>query len=135
MQTTHPSGPPIQVLLVEDHNMVRRALRDLLTEQGDIVVVGEARMAREGVQQAVRLQPDVVLLDLRLPDASGIDACAEIHALVPATRVLILTSHDDVRAREEAAAAGAAGYVLKDLDPSGLRRAILEVSHGPALAR
>ncbi len=121
---------PIRVLLVEDHEIVRRALREILTIGGEIDIVGEARSAAEGVREAIRVEPGVVLLDLRLPDGSGIDVCAQILATVPATKVLILTSHDDAEARSAAAAAGAVGYLLKDLDPTGLRQAILDVAAG-----
>jgi two-component system, NarL family, response regulator DevR len=127
-------GSPVPVLLVEDHDMVRRALRELLTDGGDVEVIGEARTAGDGIREAVRLLPRVVLLDLRLPDGSGIDACAAIRAQAPDTQVLILTSHDDQGARDAAAAAGAAGYVLKELDPAALRQAIRDAAEGRALA-
>lgn len=125
-----PNLRPVRVLLVEDHDVVRRALRQILSIGGEIDIVGEARSGADGVREAIRLEPRVVLLDLRLPDRSGIDVCAQILASVPATQVLILTSHDDAEARTAAAAAGAAGYLLKDLDPSGLRRAIVAVDAG-----
>jgi two-component system response regulator DevR len=121
---------PVRVLLVEDHDIVRRALRSLLVDTGGIDVVGEARTAADGLNEAIRLEPGVVLLDLRLPDGSGIDVCARIRESVPASQVLILTSHEDPAARDAAVAAGAAGYLLKDLDPTGLRRAIFDVAAG-----
>jgi DNA-binding NarL/FixJ family response regulator len=121
---------PIRVLLVEDHEIVRRALRELLSLGGEIDVVGEARTAMDALSEAIRLEPGVVLLDLRLPDGSGIDVCSRIRESVPEAQVLILTSHDDATARDAAVTAGAAGYLLKDLDPSGLRQAILDIADG-----
>ncbi len=125
-----PRRSAVSVVLVEDHDAVRRALHALLAEGGDIDILGEARTAAEGEAESLRLAPAVVLMDVRLPDGSGIDACARIRAQLPSTRVLMLTSHDDPAARREAAAAGASGYLLKELDPAGLRQAILDVAGG-----
>src|SRR5688572_19091178 len=113
----------LRVLLVDDHAVVRRGLRSLLT-QPRIEVVGEADSVQSGIEEASRLTPDVVVMDLRLPDGSGIEACREIRASLPDTKVLILTSYADEDALFSAVMAGAAGYVLKDLDPGRLQEAI-----------
>lgn len=122
----------LRVLLVDDHAVVRRGLRALLT-QPRIEVVGEADSVHSGVQEATRLTPDVVVMDLRLPDGSGIEACREIRASLPDTKVLILTSYADEDALFSAVMAGAAGYVLKDLDPVRLQEAIRTVGDGGSL--
>lgn len=123
----------LRVLLVDDHEIVRRGLRALLAERHDIEVVGEAGTMRSGVEQAERLRPDVVVMDLRLPDGSGVEGCREIRAAHPEIRVLILTSYADEDALFSAVMAGAAGYVLKDLDPVQLQEAIATVGHGGSL--
>lgn len=122
----------LRVLLVDDHAVVRRGLRSLLT-QPRIEVVGEADSVRTGVEEANRLTPDVVVMDLRLPDGSGIEACREIRASLPDTKVLILTSYADEDALFSAVMAGAAGYVLKDLDPGRLQEAVRTVGDGGSL--
>jgi DNA-binding NarL/FixJ family response regulator len=96
-------------------------------------VVGEADSVQSGVEQATRLTPDVVVMDLRLPDGSGIEACREIRAALPETKVLILTSYADEDALFSAVMAGAAGYVLKDLDPGRLQDAVRTVGDGGSL--
>jgi DNA-binding NarL/FixJ family response regulator len=123
---------PLRVLLVDDHEIVRRGLRSVLTEPG-VEVVGEAGTVEEGVAQAQRLKPGVVVMDLRLPDGSGIEACREIRAALPDTKVLILTSYADDDALFSAVMAGAAGYVLKDLDPGRLKEAVRSVGAGGSL--
>jgi DNA-binding NarL/FixJ family response regulator len=122
----------LRVLLVDDHAVVRRGLRSLLSEP-NVEVVGEADSVQTGVAEATRLSPDVVVMDLRLPDGSGIEACREIRAARPDTKVLILTSYADEDALFSAVMAGAAGYVLKDLDPARLREAIRTVGDGGSL--
>ena len=123
----------LRVVLVDDHEIVRRGLRAVLSERGDIQVIGEAGTVRAGVDTAARLQPDVVVMDLRLPDGSGVEACREIRAARPETAVVILTSYADEDALFAAVMAGAAGYVLKDLDPQRLREAIITVGGGGSL--
>lgn len=122
----------LRVLLVDDHAVVRRGLRAVLTQPG-VEIVGEADTVRSGVEQATRLEPDVVVMDLRLPDGSGIEACREIRAAVPNTKVLILTSYADDDALFSSVMAGAAGYVLKDLDPARLQDAVRTVGEGGSL--
>jgi DNA-binding NarL/FixJ family response regulator len=121
------------VLLVDDHEIVRRGLRAVLSERGDIQVIGEAGTARAGVEAAAKLQPDVVVMDLRLPDGSGVEACREIRGARPETSVVILTSYADEDALFAAVIAGAAGYVLKDLDPARLQDAVVTVGRGGSL--
>lgn len=128
-----PSATQIRVMLVDDHEIVRRGLQAVLERHPDIVVVGEAGSVTTAVQEAARLRPDVVVMDLRLPDGTGVEACRQIRSDLPETQVLILTSHADEDALFSAVLAGAAGYVLKDLDPSGIQRAIVEVGRGGSL--
>jgi two-component system, NarL family, response regulator DevR len=122
----------LRVMLVDDHEIVRRGLRAVLSEPG-VEVVGEAGTVQDGVALAQRLRPAVVVMDLRLPDGSGIDACREIRAELPDTKVLILTSYADDDALFSAVMAGAAGYVLKDLDPTRLKEAVHTVGTGGSL--
>ncbi|MEZ4552556.1 MAG: response regulator transcription factor [Dehalococcoidia bacterium] len=122
----------LRVLLVDDHAVVRRGLRALLSQPGT-AIVGEADTVASAVQEAIRLSPDVVVMDLRLPDGSGIEACREIRAAKPDTKVLILTSYADADALFSAVMAGASGYVLKDLDPSRLQDAVRTVGEGGSL--
>lgn len=123
----------IRLLVVDDHEVVRAGLAALVTESGTIELAGTAGTAAAAVAAARRLSPDVVLMDLRLPDDSGITACREILSVRPATRVLFLTGYPD----EEAAAAtllgGAAGYLLKDIGHRSLQRAIEAVADGHAI--
>jgi two-component system response regulator DevR len=118
------SAKPIEVLMVDDHQMVRAGLRTLLGDVQSIRIVGEAATAAEAVRQAERLRPTVVLMDLRLPDGSGVDACREILSSAPQTRILFLTSHSDEEAVMSTVMAGACGYVLKEIDHQALVRAI-----------
>jgi DNA-binding NarL/FixJ family response regulator len=123
---------PLRVLLVDDHEIVRRGLRAVLTEPG-VEIVGEAGTVQDGIALAQQLEPRVVVMDLRLPDGSGVEACREIRATVPDAQVLILTSYADDDALFSAVMAGAAGYVLKDLDPMRLKEAVRSVGHGGSL--
>ena len=125
--------PPVRLLLVDDHEIVRVGLRALFAQAGDIEVVGEATTAATAVLEAVRTQPDVVLMDVRLSDSSGVDACREILAKCPATRVLFLTSYDDDEAMLTAVFAGAHGYLLKEIDRESLLRAVRCVAAGQSI--
>lgn len=122
----------LRVMLVDDHEIVRRGVRAVLSGP-DIEIVGEAGSVQESLKLIPRLQPAVVVMDLRLPDGSGIEACREIRALRPQTQVLILTSYADDDALFSAVMAGAAGYVLKDLDPARLRDAVRTIGAGGSL--
>lgn len=116
----------VRVLIVNNHALVRTALIELLALGPGIEVVGHATTAAEAVDAAVRLHPDVVLMDLSMPDGSGLDACRAIKGATDDVKVLFLASFDDTRQRAEALCAGAAGFVLKDLDPARLHESILE---------
>jgi len=117
-----------RVLLVDDHQVVRAGLRTLLADDFDIA--GEAGSVAEAIAAAERLRPDVVLMDLRLPDGSGVDACREILSASPAIRILFLTSHSDDEAIESTLLAGASGYLLKDIGHQALVRAISDAAAG-----
>jgi two-component system response regulator DevR len=124
--------PVIRVLIVDDHKMVRMGLRELLAEAGDIDIVGEAGTAAEGTTETARLGPDVVLLDYKLPDGDGAEACARLKARRPALRVIMLTSFLDERVVTAAIASGVDGYVLKEIDGPDLAIAIRKVHGGGA---
>ena len=120
----------IQLLLVDDHEVVRAGLRALLEGVEGIAICGEAGSVAQAVEAARRLQPQVVLMDLRLPDGSGLDACREILSSLPQTRILFLTSHSDEQAVETTILAGAAGYLLKDIGHNVLVEAIKDAAQG-----
>jgi len=123
----------VRVLLVDDHEIVRRGLKAVLEDAGDIVVVGEAGTVSQGVAEVIRLKPDVTLMDLRLPDGSGVEACRQIREAAPNSKVAILTAYADEDALYAAVMAGAAGYILKGLDARELHDAILTVADGGSL--
>ena len=102
-------GRKIRVFLLDDHELVRRGLRQFLEEEGDLEIVGEAGGAVEALATIDEAAPDVAILDVRLPDGNGIEVCREVRSRLPATRCLILTSYADERALVEAIVAGAAG--------------------------
>jgi two-component system, NarL family, response regulator DevR len=124
---------PIRVFLLDDHEVVRRGLKDLLEAEGDIVIVGESGLAKEASRQIPAIRPDVAVLDGRLPDGSGIDVCRDIRSSHPETRVLILTSYDDDEALFAAIMGGAAGYVLKQIRGNDLVDAVRRVAAGQSL--
>jgi two-component system, NarL family, response regulator DevR len=121
--------PEIRLLLVDDHEVVRLGLRALFKETDNIVVVGEAGSIAEAMKQVTQHLPDVVLMDLRLPDGTGVDACRDIISAHPDIRVLFLTSHSDEDAIVSTILAGAAGYLLKEIGSHALISAI-EMVHG-----
>lgn len=123
-------GGLIRLLVVDDHEIVRVGLCTLFGRYPDIRVVGEAGTAAAAVQQAMRLKPDVVLMDVRLPDGSGVEACREIRAACPATRVLYLTSFEDEETALATVFSGANGYLLKEVGGEALVRAVKAVSQG-----
>lgn len=123
----------IRVLLVDDHEVIRVGLRTVLGQTQGIAVVGEAGTMAEAVQQAQRLKPDVILMDVRLPDGSGVDACREILGALPETRVIFLTSYADDDSVLAAVLAGAHGYVLKEIDSPALLEAIRSVAKGQSI--
>jgi two-component system, NarL family, response regulator DevR len=124
---------PIRVFLLDDHEVVRRGLKDLLEADGDIVVVGESGLAQEASRRIPALRPHVAVLDGRLPDGSGIDVCRDIRSAHPEIAALILTSYDDDEALFSAIMAGAAGYVLKQIRGNDLVDAVRRVAAGQSL--
>lgn len=126
-------GERIRVLLVDDHQVVRQGLRAFLDVQDDIEVVGEAGDGAEAVQQAERLHPDVILLDLRMPGSDGVDALRALGERGNPARALVVTSFTEPAAVLPAVRAGAAGYVYKDVDPQALAAAIRSVHAGHVL--
>jgi DNA-binding NarL/FixJ family response regulator len=123
----------LRILLVDDHEVVRVGVRALIERQPGMEVIGEAGTAREAVALVQQLVPDVVLLDVRLPGSSGLDACRQIKALRPDTRVIILTSFPDDQVLFDAIASGADGYVLKQIGSDDLIRALERVGRGESL--
>jgi DNA-binding NarL/FixJ family response regulator len=128
-----PDTRPIRLLLVDDHKVVRVGLRTLLSASDRIQVIGEAGTMESAITEAARLKPDIVLMDVRLPDGSGIEACREIRTARPETRVLFLTSFADDDAVLATMFAGADGYLLKEIDEKGLLRAIETVAAGQSI--
>jgi len=122
-----------RLLLVDDHEVVRLGLKSLLEENAHYEVVGEAGTAKEAIEQTGRLRPDIVLMDIRLPGSSGIDACEEITKNYPDIRVIMLTSYAEDEMLFSAIRAGASGYILKQVGSDDLMRAIDAVGRGEAL--
>ena len=123
----------VTVFLLDDHEIVRRGLVDLLESHDGFRVVGEAGTAAEALRRIPTLRPDVALLDARLPDGSGIDVCREVQVSSPGTRCLILTSYDDDDALFAAVMAGASGYLLKQIRGRSLTEAVAHVAAGHSL--
>jgi DNA-binding NarL/FixJ family response regulator len=132
--------PAVRVLLADDHDILRQGLKLLLSLQPEITVVGEARTGRETVAQTLHLQPEVVVLDISMPDMDGLEACRQIRARAPASGVLMLTMHESEDYFLQALRAGAAGYLVKRAAPPDVQMAIMAVARGevflyPGLAR
>ena len=123
----------IRLVLIDDSEMVRAGLKSLLGGDPHFDVVGEAGTIASGVVACARLKPDVVLLDIRLPDGTGFEACPQIFSLSPDTRVLILTSIADEELVDQAIRSGAHGYLLKEIDAKGLTQAVLDVAAGKSI--
>ncbi len=123
----------IRVFLLDDHEVVRRGLRQLLEDAGDIEVVGESGSAAEATSRIPALRPDVAVLDARLPDGSGIDVCRDVRSVDPSIRALVLTSYDDDEALFAAILAGASGYVLKQIGGHDLVDTVRRVAAGQSL--
>jgi DNA-binding NarL/FixJ family response regulator len=130
---TGPEGGKVRVYLLDDHEIVRRGLRELLEGDGRIEVVGESGLAEEATRRIPALRPHVAVLDGRLPDGSGVDVCRDIRSVDPSIACLILTSYDDDEALFHAIMAGASGYVLKQIRGNELIDAILRVAQGQSL--
>ncbi|MDD1063387.1 response regulator transcription factor [Streptomyces cocklensis] len=124
---------PVRVFLVDDHEVVRRGVHDLLDAEPDIEVVGEAGTADHAVARGPALRPDVAVLDVRLPDGDGISVCRELRSAMPGLACLMLTSFDDDDALLDAIMAGASGYVLKQIKGSDLVTAVRTVASGQSM--
>ncbi len=129
-----PGGStPIRVFLLDDHELVRRGLHDLLSGESDIEVVGEAGLAAEALRRIPALLPDVAILDARLPDGHGVDVCRDIRSSHPEVACLMFTSYDDDEALLAAIMAGASGYVLKQIRGTDFVDAVRRVAAGQSL--
>ena len=127
-------SPQIRVLIVDDHEIVREGLRMLFRDEPDVEVVAEARSGEEAIEAAMTYKPDVVLMDLVMPDGGGVEATRRVRAALPQTQVLVLSSFAGDEQVQEALRAGAIGYMLKDVSRHELVRAIRSVREGrPAL--
>ena len=124
---------PIRVLVVDDHALFRRGLEIVLAQEPDIEVVGEAGDGAEAVEQAADLLPDVVLMDVRMPRRSGIEACTAIKDVVPSARIIMLTISDEESDLYDAIKAGATGYLLKEISIDEVATAIRAVAGGQSL--
>ncbi len=123
----------IRVFLLDDHELVRRGLRDYLSEERDFEIVGEAGSVREALAEIPRAAPDVAVVDVRLPDGSGIELCREVRSSMPNVRCLILTSFADEEAFTQAVVAGASAWVLKETKTAQLVEAIRHVAGGGSM--
>ena len=132
MSSAAVPADPIRVLIVDDHTVVRLGLRTLLSHTAGFRVVGEAQTVSEAVQLNEQMRPDVVLMDVRLPDGSGVEACRRIKADHPDTRVVMLTAYSDEEAIVGAVMAGASGYLLKQADAERLTQSIRDAASGEA---
>ncbi len=129
----HSPATPVRVFLLDDHEVVRRGLRELLEQEDGIIVVGETGSSEEARRRIPALRPDVAVLDARLPDGSGIEVCRDVRAVDPAIAALILTSYEDDQALFSAIFAGAAGYLLKQMSGADLVSAVRAVAQGGSL--
>ena len=127
------AGKTVRILIVDDHEVVRMGLRTLLEKRQGFTVVGEAGTAEEALRVARQSQPDVVIMDIRLPDGNGVQACREIREELPDTRVIMLTSYADDEALFGSIMAGASGYMLKQVRGQNLAEAIEKVAGGESL--
>ncbi|MFC9468732.1 response regulator [Streptomyces coelicoflavus] len=135
MADTERPGPadPVRVFLLDDHEVVRRGVRDLLDDEPDITVVGEAGTVEQALVRVPALRPHVAVLDVRLPDGDGVSVCRELRSRMPELACLMLTSFDDEEALLDSIMAGAAGYVLKQIQGSDLVTAVRTVAAGQSL--
>ena len=131
--TEAPLTRPLRLLVVDDHEVVRQGLVSLLDRREGFQVVAEAGSVSESLEMARKFQPDIVVMDVRLPDGSGIEACRDIRAELPDTKVVILTSYPDEEAVLSAIIAGASGYLLKQIRGRDLIAALEAVGRGESL--
>ncbi len=123
----------LKVFLTDDHELVRRGVADLLEEEEDLVVVGQASSVAEALARIPALRPDVAVLDVRLPDGNGVELCRELRSRMPQLNCLMLTSYPDEQAMVDAIMAGAGGYVIKDITGMDLVSAVRTVGSGQSL--
>lgn len=121
-----------RLLIVDDHQMVREGLKAMLVTEADFTIVGDAANARQALEMIERLRPDIALLDIRLPDTSGIDVCRTVSEHFPETSVIILTTFTDEQLVAQCIQAGARGYIVKDIESFDLKRSIRAVARGEA---
>ncbi|MFI6060672.1 response regulator [Streptomyces sp. NPDC051286] len=135
MADSKQPGPdsPIRVFLLDDHEVVRRGVRDLLNDEPDIDVIGEAGTVEQALVRVPALRPQVAVLDVRLPDGDGVTVCRELRSRMPELACLMLTSFDDEEALLDSIMAGASGYVLKQIQGSDLVSAVRTVARGQSL--
>jgi two-component system, NarL family, response regulator DevR len=127
------SDNPVRVFLLDDHEVVRRGVHDLLNDEPDITVTGEAATVEQALVRVPALRPDVAVLDVRLPDGDGVTVCRELRSNMPDLACLMLTSFDDEEALLDSIMAGASGYVLKQIRGSDLVSAVRTVARGQSL--
>ncbi|WP_354638282.1 response regulator transcription factor [Kitasatospora camelliae] len=130
---TGGAAAPIKVFLLDDHEVVRRGVHDLLDSEPDLTVVGEAATVEQALARVPALRPDVAVLDMRLPDGDGVTVCRELRSQMPDLACLILTSFDDEEALLDSIMAGAAGYVLKQISGTDLVSAVRTVAAGQSM--
>ncbi len=123
----------LTVFLVDDHEVVRRGIADLLDSEPDLTVIGQASSVAEAIQRVPAMRPDVAVLDMRLPDGNGVEMCRELRSRVPGLQCLILTSYTDQEAMVDAILAGAGGYVIKDIQGMDLVAAVRSVGSGTSM--
>jgi two-component system, NarL family, response regulator DevR len=122
----------IRLLIIDDHEMVREGLKAILTTEPDFEIVGDAANAEQAFELIERLNPDVILLDIRLPDISGIEVCRKVTECYPTSAVIILTTFTDESLVEQCIQAGARGFIVKDIERFDLKRSIRAVARGEA---
>ncbi|WP_030270347.1 response regulator [Streptomyces sp. NRRL B-24484] len=131
--TESRAGSPIKVFLLDDHEVVRRGVHDLLDSEPDLTIVGEAATVEQALARVPALRPDVAVLDMRLPDGNGVTVCRELRSRMPELACLILTSFDDEEALLDSIMAGASGYVLKQITGTDLVSAVRTVAGGQSM--
>jgi NarL family two-component system response regulator LiaR len=123
----------ISILIADDHTLFRKGIRGMLEAEGDMVVVGEAATGNEALEQARKLMPDVILMDIKMPDLDGVEATRTLHREMPHIGIIFCTMFEDDGMIFAGLKAGGRGYILKDADPETMLRAIRAVAHGESL--
>jgi DNA-binding NarL/FixJ family response regulator len=130
--TVPDKNMPVRVLLADDHDILRQGLKLLFKTQADIHVIGEARTGKDAVALTKELQPDIVVMDISLPDMDGLEACRQIRLQQPEVQVLMLTMHESEEYFLQSLRMGASGYLVKKAAPSELGQAVRTIAHGGA---